>query len=533
MERFPTSPPTWWPGRGRTSRASSPTCEPQSRRASRCSARCPPCRRRTRTGRSRSTRGGGATRPGSTWRRSGRTWGSRIPAVKRLLSVPLAALALACAGRCRAGPAARAVGLALPTLVSTDELARWQAEGPVVLLDVRTDVFAYLKGHLPGAEYLNTETLRASEGGIPTRLLSGRRVPRAVLPARRRVRPARGDLQRRRIAQHRRDVSSPGCWPASGTRRCTCSTAASSSGSSSSGRWCSPIRGIPVTRFPIGHSGRRRPSLDGSAGAPSAAASLLVDARPPDQYAGEAGAQMRRGHIPGAINHYWQDDLTQEGFGHVWKRPTSCGGPTPHRGSRPDKNIIAYCNSATEASHVYFTLRYLLGYPRVRIYVGSWTEWAEDAALPVVDGGEAIGGRRGRKREQLVPDSPSCFSHDFLPGLSRPLRLLRPSSHRDPAPELSRPPDLAAAHDPLDRVQVTDVVQRVLAEHHEIGVVARLDGADPAARLAADGPRGVARGRQERRRRATGRSNPRTAVARRTATRDRRPGHRPRGRCRR
>jgi 3-mercaptopyruvate sulfurtransferase SseA len=60
----------------------------------------------------------------------------------------------------------------VPRLVSTDELARWQAQGPVVVLDVRTDVFAYLKGHLPGAEYLNTETVRASEGGIPTRLLS-------------------------------------------------------------------------------------------------------------------------------------------------------------------------------------------------------------------------------------------------------------------------------------------------------------------------------------------------------------------------
>src|SRR5580765_8138211 len=68
--------------------------------------------------------------------------------------------------------AAEAGAASLPALVSTDELARWQAAGPVVVIDVRTDVFAYLKGHLPGAEYLNSETLRASEGGIPTRLLS-------------------------------------------------------------------------------------------------------------------------------------------------------------------------------------------------------------------------------------------------------------------------------------------------------------------------------------------------------------------------
>ncbi|MFL5401442.1 MAG: rhodanese-like domain-containing protein [Gemmatimonadales bacterium] len=47
---------------------------------------------------------------------------------------------------------------------------------------------------------------------------------------------------------------------------------------------------------------------------------------------------------------------------------------------------MVYCNSATEASHVHFTLRYLLGYPRVRIYVGSWTEWAEREELPIATG---------------------------------------------------------------------------------------------------------------------------------------------------
>ena len=62
---------------------------------------------------------------------------------------------------------------ALPGIVSTDELATWMRGGPVVLVDIRTDVFAYLRGHLPGAAYLNPETLRATRGGIPTRLLDG------------------------------------------------------------------------------------------------------------------------------------------------------------------------------------------------------------------------------------------------------------------------------------------------------------------------------------------------------------------------
>ena len=44
---------------------------------------------------------------------------------------------------------------------------------------------------------------------------------------------------------------------------------------------------------------------------------------------------MRHGHIPGAINHYWQDDLTQEGFGHVWKPAGELRRPTPRRASCP------------------------------------------------------------------------------------------------------------------------------------------------------------------------------------------------------
>jgi thiosulfate/3-mercaptopyruvate sulfurtransferase len=46
-----------------------------------------------------------------------------------------------------------------------------------------------------------------------------------------------------------------------------------------------------------------------------------------------------------------------------------------------------YCNTSTEASHVFFALRYLLRYPRVRIYTGSWNEWAEDDRLPIETGG--------------------------------------------------------------------------------------------------------------------------------------------------
>jgi len=300
-----------------------------------------------------------------------------------LLSAELV-LAAGCAGKSAGSPSPTG-GAAPPKIVSTDGLARWQATGPVVVIDVRTDVFTYLKGHLPGAEYLNTETIRASEGGIPTRLLSGREYgelfsrlgisleqPVVIYSAGEthnidatflayllaafghpKVFVLDGgyfkwELEQRPIAQH---------YPR-----------------------------IPITRFPSTPFHPETASLPDVRRALRTGDAVLVDARPPDQFAGEAGAQMRRGHIPGAINHYWQDDLTQAGFGHVWKNADELRAAYRAQGITPDKSIIAYCNSATEASHIYFTLRYLLGYPKLRIYVGSWTEWAEQEDLPIETG---------------------------------------------------------------------------------------------------------------------------------------------------
>jgi thiosulfate/3-mercaptopyruvate sulfurtransferase len=143
---------------------------------------------------------------------------------------------------------------------------------------------------------------------------------------------------------------------------------------------------LEETPFPAAPFQPEEASLDDVQDALRTGGAVLVDARPPDQYAGDAGAQIRRGHIPGAINHYWQDDLTREGFGYVWKKPEELRSAYAAQGITPEKSIIAYCNSATEASHVHFALRYLLGYPSVRVYVGSWTEWSERTELPIQKG---------------------------------------------------------------------------------------------------------------------------------------------------
>ncbi|HYF40444.1 MAG TPA: rhodanese-like domain-containing protein, partial [Gemmatimonadales bacterium] len=291
-------------------------------------------------------------------------------------ALALSALLVSCAARQESresGPARSAASL--PKLVSTDELASWITTRRLILVDVRTDVVAYLKDHLPGAVYLNPETLRATERGIPGQLLSARSygelfgrlgisadVPVVIYSA-----GETRNIDATFLSWLLAGFGHPQVFLLDGGYF----------------KWQLEqrplVREYPRARSPKFYERPFRPEQASLAEVRQAMAAgdVLVDARPPEQYAGEAGAQMRRGHIPGAISHYWQDDLVQVGFGRVWKPPVELRESYAAQGILPERNIIVYCNSSTEASHVHFALRNLLGYPRVRIYVGSWTEWAE------------------------------------------------------------------------------------------------------------------------------------------------------------
>jgi thiosulfate/3-mercaptopyruvate sulfurtransferase len=114
----------------------------------------------------------------------------------------------------------------------------------------------------------------------------------------------------------------------------------------------------------------------------------LVDVRSPAEYTGELiampnypqeGAQ-RGGHIPGAQNIPWAQAVNENG---TFKSAEELAGLYEPKGVTKDKDVIAYCRIAERSSHSWFVLRYLLGYPRVRNYDGSWTEWGNMVGVPI------------------------------------------------------------------------------------------------------------------------------------------------------
>jgi thiosulfate/3-mercaptopyruvate sulfurtransferase len=126
----------------------------------------------------------------------------------------------------------------------------------------------------------------------------------------------------------------------------------------------------------------------GLIGDPGAA---LVDVRSPAEYAGDLiappgyeqeGAQ-RAGHIPTAASIPWASAVGDDG---TFKPAAELRALYGGRGIVPEKAVTAYCRIGERSAHTWFVLRELLGYPDVRNYDGSWTEWGSLVGVPIERG---------------------------------------------------------------------------------------------------------------------------------------------------
>jgi len=114
----------------------------------------------------------------------------------------------------------------------------------------------------------------------------------------------------------------------------------------------------------------------------------LLDGRTPEEYRGERvngppgpdhGA-LRYGRIPGAKHLYFEELLNAD---RSFKPAAEMRRLVEARGATPDTDIVTYCRMSHRASLLYFALTELLGFRKVRMYDGSWTEWGNLVGVPV------------------------------------------------------------------------------------------------------------------------------------------------------
>jgi thiosulfate/3-mercaptopyruvate sulfurtransferase len=116
--------------------------------------------------------------------------------------------------------------------------------------------------------------------------------------------------------------------------------------------------------------------------------SVLVDVRSPAEFTGEITAPpeypnehaQRGGHIPGAVNIPWSQAVREDG---TFKSPEELRSLYQAKGVTADRDVVTYCRIGERSSFTWFVLKYLLGYPNVKNYDGSWTEWGNLVKNPI------------------------------------------------------------------------------------------------------------------------------------------------------
>ena len=267
-----------------------------------------------------------------------------------------------------------------PRLVETGEVKALVSHPSVRIVDMRTSLSDYLKAHLPNAVYLHFETLQVPRNGIPAQSLDRICLERllgeylsisnnmGVIIYSEKSNPNATYLAwALDFVGHKRVGIVNGGWE----------------------KWV--FEKLPTTQDYPSLSPKKffgkviRETVAEKKWVWDQLSSrnvVIVDARPPKQYSGEEGEEIRRGHIPGARNIFWEMTLEGEEI-KTWKKKEDLEILFSESGVVRGKEIIVHCRTGREASHLYFTLKHVLGFPKVHLYWGSWVEWSADRNLPI------------------------------------------------------------------------------------------------------------------------------------------------------
>jgi thiosulfate/3-mercaptopyruvate sulfurtransferase len=266
-----------------------------------------------------------------------------------------------------------------PKLVDTKWLKDNLSMENLRIVDLRDNVKDYWQEHIPGAVYLSPDAMRWPDRGVPVKLIQ----PEALTL----LLGEMGEDENTMVVAYseKGDYKAPYLiWALDyiGHKQ----SAVLDGGFS---KWKSEgnlvIQGYPKIepkqyRLPSKLNEEVRATLKEVKETMGQKDVVLIDVRPPELYTGQAGPWKRKGHIKGAINHFWGDDLKEDG---TWKDQKDLKKIYENLGANSDKTVIVSCGQGQMSAHTYLTLKYVLGYPKVKNYDGSFNEWANIDELPV------------------------------------------------------------------------------------------------------------------------------------------------------
>ena len=276
-------------------------------------------------------------------------------------------------------------------LVTTDWLAEHLDDPGLVVVHVAGERAGYEKGHVPGARFLAWEAISIVRDGIPnefpeTEELAETFAGMGLEPGQRIVLYDESQgipAARAFIALDLAGLGSEaalldghlGKWQAEGRALSSAEPTPAPRASTATPRPRSEVI-VPLEEMASLYA------------KPAGAAPSLVDSRPASHYSGEEPGRgiTRGGHIPGAVHVYWKDHLADAEVP-VLRAAEELLELYEAAGVEVGRQVVTYCRSGGQASHTYFTLKYL-GFD-VRMYDGSFLEWSAAPERPVAtpDGG--------------------------------------------------------------------------------------------------------------------------------------------------
>ena len=251
------------------------------------------------------------------------------------------------------------------------------AKRPVVL-DTRGGYKDYFRGHLPMAHHINFDTLRGTDKGVPVQYLPDD-ITKALL--------ARAGVDQNRthlIYATGEALPNDEILSATMVAYVLEKFGVKDIRIVDGGIPAWKAAGFPTTQEYFGNPPGKLPAKGESAiGLTVAdvlkhkgnAGTVLVDARPHNEYLGNDDVWLRKGHIPGAISFHWAR-LMEKDNTHKFKPFEQMKADLAAAGLTPDKDSLVYCGTSREGSLLRFYLKHVAKYPKVRLYEGSWKEYA-------------------------------------------------------------------------------------------------------------------------------------------------------------